>query len=103
MHIEEIAERVHQTAAEHGFWEGEQNKAEKICLMHSELSECLEGIRKPGPDSHCPEYTQEEVELADAMIRILDYSYHFNLRLYDALRAKMDYNDTRPYKHGKAF
>jgi NTP pyrophosphatase (non-canonical NTP hydrolase) len=103
MDIYEFSKRVHQTACDHGFWDGQANKAEKIALMHSELSECLEGVRKPGPDKHCPEFTQETVELADAVIRILDYVYHYGLRLEEALVAKATYNESRPYKHGKAF
>ncbi len=80
------------------------NKGERIALMHSELSEALEGIRKPGPDAHCPEFTSEEVELADCVIRILDHCEAFGLRLVDALLAKHEYNTSREYMHGgKAF
>lgn len=78
-------------------------KAEKIALMHSELSEALEGIRKDKMDEHCPEFTSEEVELADALIRILDYAGGFKLRLGEAVLAKLAYNRSRPHKHGKSF
>lgn len=78
-------------------------KAEKIALIHSEVSEALEGVRKPGPDAHCPEFTSEEVELADALIRILDYAGGFNIRLSEAMEAKLLYNAQRPFKHGKKF
>jgi NTP pyrophosphatase (non-canonical NTP hydrolase) len=74
-----------------------------IALMHSELSEMLEGVRKPKTDEHCPQFTSEEVELADVCIRIFDYAGGFQLRLESAINAKMEFNRGRPHKHGKAF
>ncbi len=90
---------------QHGFWQDgtRRNKGEMIALMHSELSEMLEGIRKPHMDSHCPEYTNEEIELADLFIRMMDYAGGWELRLGRAIIAKMKFNDSRPLKHGKAF
>lgn len=74
-----------------------------IALMHSELSECLEGIRKPQQDEHCSEFTSEEIELADCIIRIMEYGAAFKLRLSEAILNKHKYNKTREFKHGKAF
>lgn len=76
-------------------------KLSKIALMMSELGECVEGIRKPGPDQHLPHLGQEAVELADVIIRIFDYCGYFAVPLGQALEDKMNYNATRPYKHGK--
>lgn len=79
------------------------NKGERIALMHSELSEALEGIRKDLKDEHLPQFTSETVELADCVIRILDHCEAFGLSLIDAILAKHDFNTTREYMHGKKF
>jgi len=78
------------------------NDGEKIALIHSELSEGFEGVRHGnGPSDHIPEFSMLEEEMADAVIRILDYSGAKELRLGEAILAKMTFNATRAYKHGK--
>lgn len=94
---------IHDWMNTQGFWEGEVNVAEKICLMHSELSEAMEGARKDLMDDHLPNCKQIEVELADTVIRILDFCGRFDIPLGELITAKMLYNLNRPFKHGKAF
>jgi len=73
----------------------QRNKGELIALIHSELSECLEGVRKNLMDDKLPHRTMEEVEMADAVIRIFDYCAGHGLDLEGAYREKMAYNASR--------
>lgn len=76
-------------------------KLARIALIHSELSEMVEGIRKDAMDDKLPHRKQEEVELADTLIRMEDYAGTYGLDLGGARMEKEAYNFTRPYKHGK--
>ena len=94
------AKEIHQTACEKGWWDKDRNNGELIALIHSELSEGLEGLRKDLDDDHLPEFKMIECELADAMIRILDMSAARNYRIAEAMIAKMEYNKSRSVRHG---
>lgn len=73
----------------------DRNKGELICLMHSELSEAMEGERKDLMDDKLPHRKMAEVELVDCLIRIFDYAGAFGYDLEGAYREKMDYNARR--------
>lgn len=73
----------------------ERNKGELLCLIHSEISEAMEGERKSLMDDKLPRRTMAEVELADALIRILDYAAGFRYDISGAVREKLEFNKTR--------
>ena len=75
-----------------------------ICLIHAEVSEISEAMRDANPeDKICPGYSSDEVEAADVVIRIMDMANRMGWNLPEAILAKMNYNRTRPYKHGRQF
>ena len=78
-------------------------KSESLMLIVSELSEALEAIRKDTMDDKLTEHKGEDVELVDALIRILDYAGGYGIDLDTILEKKLKYNNQRPYKHGKSF
>lgn len=79
---------------ETGEWK-DRNDGEMIALMHSELSEALEGLRKDSMDDHLPHRKQVEMELADTLIRIFDFAGARKLDLAGAVIEKLAYNQQR--------
>jgi len=71
------------------------NVPEKLCLIHSEVSEGMEGFRKNLMDDKLPHRPMLEVELADAVIRCFDLAGGIGLDLGGAIAEKLQYNASR--------
>ena len=86
-----VVQEVHfNWAVPKGWWTDldtgmqKQREWEELCtLVHSELSEGMEGFRKNKQDTHLPHRPMLEVELADALIRIADMCGGFGYNLVD--------------------
>ena len=102
---------IHATSRSKGWWDDRDKlsltKAGQVqvdlgCTMLavSELGEMVESIRKPRKDDHLPQFSNVEVEAADCIIRLLDWSHARGLRTVDALLAKAEYNKGRTARHG---
>jgi NTP pyrophosphatase (non-canonical NTP hydrolase) len=78
----------------------------KLALIHSEVSEGLEGHRKDKMDDHLPHRKMLEVELADAVIRIFDLAGGLGFDMGATIAEKLAYNaqraDHKPENRAKA-
>jgi NTP pyrophosphatase (non-canonical NTP hydrolase) len=98
--LNDLANRAHQTARDRGFWDGDAGDVcKKLLLIHAEVSEAAETYRS----SDATVRAGFAEELADVLIRTLDLMRNCGFDVDYAIRAKMDYNDTREKLHGKRF
>ncbi len=102
--IKRMCDEAWLTADLHGWHQLPFNIPEKLALVHSEISEALEEYRD---NSVVDLYVETDgkpegfgVELADAVIRIADLCGELGIDLEKCIKTKMEYNKTRPYRHG---
>ena len=96
--MNDLAKKIFEANKAVGWWPDnveDRNKPEMIALMHSELSEALEALRKDLNDDHLPHRKGVEVELADTVIRILDFCGAYGYDIEGAINEKLQYNSKR--------
>lgn len=97
--INEVAWAIHRL--NHKWWHDkdgnplDRNVPELLCLMHSEISEGMEGHRKNLMDDKLPQYPMLDVELADAAIREFDTVTAGHHVIGDIIYEKCVYNAYR--------
>lgn len=116
----DLAQIIHEQAVAHGWWDDERSFPEIVVLCHYELSKALEEYGNAKPAQYVVIETVGEkpvietdpqgfgerkpegiaVEMADCIIRILDWCGKNGIDIDDVVERKMAYNATRPYKHG---
>jgi NTP pyrophosphatase (non-canonical NTP hydrolase) len=104
--FDNLAINLHEVAVEKGFWPEDVDDifvAKQCMMIVSEVTEVMEAIRK---DKGEEEITKE---FADIIIRTLDLyagvveAGYTKLSLDEMLREKVEFNRTRPEKHGVRF
>ncbi|WP_204352840.1 hypothetical protein [Salinicola peritrichatus] len=102
---EQLARLCYQRSCAAGWWSDAKTGqayeltperfAQKLCLIHSEISEAMEGHRKGLMDDKLPHREMVEVELADAVIRIYDLAGRAGYDIIGAMVEKLEYNARR--------
>lgn len=104
--LDALSAVLHENAKEKGFWDGDYSHdkiGNKLALVHSEVTEVLEAIRKNKGSEEIVE------EIADIIIRILDvYAAMKNEdqvlhSLDEILESKINKNKERAKLHGNLF
>ena len=104
MTIEELQQEAHRIAVSKGWWDNPRDILAQLMLMVTELAEAAEECRVTedvagwGFVNGKPEGFA--IDLADCLIRIGDTAQAYGIDLAEAVKVKMAYNETCPYRHG---
>ena len=117
VNMNELAKEIHENAVAHGWWEEERSFDDIVALCRYELSEALEEYRSGRPKEYVDDIETVQritdpdlfagrkpegvaVEMADCLFRLLDWFGKEGLDVDRIIREKMEYNKSRPYRHG---
>jgi hypothetical protein len=103
--LRDLGEYLHEIAVDKGWWDREHTAGDFIANAHAELSEAWEEYRngRAVNETYCEGDGKPcgfGVEIADAMIRFMDYCAAKNIDLGALICEKAEYNKKRPYRHG---
>ena len=95
MNINELSKQIYEQNKAVGWWD-DPNRCiwTTIQLISTEIAEATEGERKNLMDDHLPHRKMGEVELADALIRVLDLGGRMNLTYFNDESPKLPWADT---------
>lgn len=106
MHLNTIQKVLHSNNVKAGWWQppvgvDPQSWAIlappiKLALAMTELAEALEGHRRGVPDDHLPHHPMLQVEIVDAIIRLLDLAEYLRMDTERMVVEKLEYNSSRP-------
>jgi len=132
MRLKDLCKEAHQAAVDKGFWDGTTSKelreqfgypkdskvacrnvAELLMLCVTELAEACEALRKGNRQKkvffddkvQINDWQKDtaEDELADTFIRLADMCEALDIDIEWQIKKKLEYNKSRPYRHGKKF
>lgn len=97
-----LSREIYETSDAHGFHgtPDVDNVPTKLMLIVSEIAEAMEAHRTNSTSDKIPPFSGLAEELADAVIRIMDLGFMLQLDIADATLRKVEYNKSRPYRHG---
>lgn len=100
-----LSKEVHATAKKKGWWNTRVDFLKGLMLVVTELAEAAEKFRQHWDlkkiiigDNGKPRGVP--IEMADVVIRIMDLCEGYGIPLAKAIEMKIEYNKTRPYRHG---
>ena len=91
--MNQLAHEIAEYRESKGFVTSWENMPEKLCLVHSEVSEALEAYRKDDRANFAE-------EIADTIIRCLDITGTLGIDIEAEIQKKMERNRNREYRHG---
>lgn len=98
--LNDLGAEIHEVNEANGWncpkpsdWDDPNRIPTFLCLIHSEVSEALEGFRIDDRENVAE-------ELTDVLIRVLDLAFGLGIDMDEEVRLKLAKNRTRGIRHG---